>query len=60
MSNKNNNYESTYINNILQINKSLRNEIEIVYKLLRQKLKIECSTNLNSTIEQEKEEELNN
>ena len=60
MSNKNNNYENTYINNILQINKSLRNEIEIVYKLLRQKLKIECSTNLNSTIEQEKEEELNN
>ena len=56
----NNNHENKYINNILQINKSLRNEIEVIYKLLRQKLKMEHSPNLNSTIEKDKEEQTNN
>ena len=60
MSNENNNYESKYIYNILQINKSLRNEIEVIYKLLRQKLKMETSSNLNSTIETKNEEQINN
>ena len=35
----NNSYESKYIQSILEINKSLRNEVETIYKLLRQKLK---------------------
>ena len=41
--NNNNNYESKYIQSLLQINKSLRNELEVTYKLLRQKLKLESS-----------------
>ena len=58
----NNNHENNYIYNILQINKSLRNEIEIIYKLLRKKLKLENCCNLNNTpeIEKEKEEPNNN
>ena len=39
----NNNYESKYIESLLEINKSLRNEVETIYKLLRQKLKLEFS-----------------
>ena len=58
MSNENNNYEDKYIYNLLQINKSLRNEIEVVYKLLRQKLKLESSSNLNS--ENDNKDQLNN
>ena len=38
---ENNIYEKNYLSNILEINKSLRNKIEIIYKLLRQKLTIE-------------------
>ena len=38
---ENNIYEKNYMSNILQINKTLRNKIEIIYKLLRQKLIIE-------------------
>ena len=60
MSNENNNYEGKYIYNILQINKSLRNEIELIYKLLRQKLKLEVSSNLVNSMEKEKDEQLNN
>ena len=37
--NNNNSYESKYIQSLLEINKSLRNEVETIYKLLRQKLK---------------------
>ena len=40
----NNNYESKYIESLLEINKSLRNEVETIYKLLRQKLKLEFSS----------------
>ena len=47
--NNNDNYESKYIKNLLEINKSLRNEVETIYKLLRQKLKLEFPTNFIST-----------
>ena len=43
--NNNNNYESKYIYSLLEINKSLRNEVETIYKLLRQKLKLESPAN---------------
>ena len=43
--NNNDNYESKYIKSLLEINKSLRNEVETIYKLLRQKLKLEFPTN---------------
>ena len=46
--NNNNNYESKYIQTLLQINKSLRNELEVTYKLLRQKLKLESPSSLSS------------
>ena len=46
--NNNNNYESKYIQSLLQINKSLRNELEVTYKLLRQKLKLESPSSLSS------------
>ena len=59
MLNDNNNYENKYIYNILQINKSLRNEIEVVYKLLRKKLKMENCSSLNKTIEKEKQDQSN-
>ena len=47
--NNNDNYESKYIKSLLEINKSLRNEVETIYKLLRQKLKLEFPTNSIST-----------
>ena len=47
--NNNDNYESKYIKSLLEINKSLRNEVETIYKLLRQKLKLEFPTNFIST-----------
>ena len=46
--NNNNNYESKYIQTLLQINKSLRNELEVIYKLLRQKLKLESTSSLST------------
>ena len=55
MINKNNNYENTYIYTLLQINKSLRNEIEIIYKLLRQKIKLELPPQEDNNKEQESE-----
>ena len=60
MSKEKRNYESKYIYNILQINKSLRDEIEVIYKLLRQKLKMEIPSNLDNKIEKENEGQINN
>ena len=42
---KANNYELNYIQSLIEINKSLRNEVETIYKLLRQKLKMELPSN---------------
>ena len=42
---KANNYELNYIQSLIEINKSLRNEVETIYKLLRQKLKMEFPSN---------------
>ena len=60
MSKEKRNYESKYIYNILQINKSLRDEIEVIYKLLRKKLKMEIPSNLDNKIEKENEGQINN
>ena len=58
--NNNNSYGSKYIQSILVINKTLRDEIETLYKLLRQKLKLECSPNSISSSNNNNITKLNN
>ena len=58
--NNNNNYESKYIYSLLEINKSLRNEVETIYKLLRQKLKLESPANSISASNNNNLTKLNN
>ena len=60
INNNNNNYESKYIKSLLDINKSLRNEVETIYKLLRQKLKLENSLSDNNNNDNNHLNKLNN
>jgi hypothetical protein len=58
--NDNNSYESKYIYSLLEINKSLRNEVETIYKLLRQKLKLESTPSSISSSNNNNLTKLNN
>ena len=44
------NLENDYVDNIIEINKNLRNQLELLYKLLRTKLKLD-NLNENTKLE---------
>lgn len=44
-------YENDYISNLLKINKSLRDQIEILYSLLRKKIKIDGGGQISNRID---------
>ena len=59
LNDNNNNYESKYIKSLLDINKSLRNEVETLYKLLRQKLKLESCPSISKSSDNKENNHLN-
>jgi hypothetical protein len=44
--------DNQYISNLIEINKNLRDQIEVLHKLLKMKLKMECNTRLESYIDE--------
>jgi len=44
------NFEDNYIENLIQINKNLRDQLDYTYKLLRTKLKIDENSRLENIL----------